>query len=321
MFDQDGVETRLECLLPDIAGYVVSPEARGADLLVQPVPNSIDDPADRRLQVPRQEVPGATKHVGILTGDVATTRHRRPTRPTEAVKSLGWKNVYNDLYPPPGPTSWTPYAQTMKDKGVKGLIWVGEPENLAKLDAGAERHRATRSTSSAPTPTTTTRSSSTSAVRPSRTRLHPQRLLPVRGGEARTRRPSSTSTRSRSTCRTARAKAYLGLQAWSAWLLFAQAAKECGNDLTRKCVYDNAQEDHRLDRRRAARRRTNPATDKRGRLLHHRSGDARTASRSADIKPNDGIFNCDPKNVYTLTGDYGKGVTLADVGKSMADLK
>ena len=33
--------------------------------------------------------------------------------------------------------------------------------------------------------------------------------------------PSSTSTRSRSTCPTAKAKALLGLQAWSAWLLFA----------------------------------------------------------------------------------------------------
>ena len=26
-----------------------------------------------------------------------------------------------------------------------------------------------------------------------------------------------------------------------------------------------------------------------------------------DTKPNDGIFNCSPKNVYTLKGDYGKG--------------
>jgi len=25
--------------------------------------------------------------------------------------------------------------------------------------------------------------------------------------------------------------------------------------------------------------------------------------------------------VYTLTGDYPQGITLADVGKSMADLK
>ena len=50
------------------------------------------------------------------------------------MKSLGWKVVYNDQYPPTGPTSWAPYVQSMKDKGVKGLIWVGEPENLAKFE-------------------------------------------------------------------------------------------------------------------------------------------------------------------------------------------
>ena len=42
---------------------------------------------------------------------------------------------------------------------------------------------------------------------------------------------------------------------------------------------------------------------------------------AGDIKPNQGIFHCDSKSVYTLKGDYGKGTTLADVGKSMADLK
>src|SRR5207253_241362 len=35
--------------------------------------------------------------------------------------------------------------------------------------------------------------------------------------------------------------AALGPQAFSAWLLFAKAAKACGDDLTRKCVYDKAQ--------------------------------------------------------------------------------
>ena len=30
------------------------------------------------------------------------------------------------------------------------------------------------------------------------------------------------------------------MNSWSAWLLFAQAAKECGSDLTRECVLDEA---------------------------------------------------------------------------------
>jgi hypothetical protein len=40
-----------------------------------------------------------------------------------------------------------------------------------------------------------------------------------------------------------------------------------------------------------------------------------------DTKPNDGIFNCSPKNVYKLQGDYGTGVTLADVGQNIKNMK
>jgi hypothetical protein len=43
VFDNQGVKTRLGCLLPDIPGYVVTAEARGADLKVEPLPNPIDN--------------------------------------------------------------------------------------------------------------------------------------------------------------------------------------------------------------------------------------------------------------------------------------
>ena len=46
-----------------------------------------------------------------------------------------------------------------------------------------------------------------------------------------------------------------------------------------------------------------------------------TGFQLAKINPNDGIYSCNPNNLYTLTGDYGKGVTLQDVGKSINDLK
>jgi hypothetical protein len=41
---------------------------------------------------------------------------------------------------------------------------------------------------------------------------------------------------------------------------------------------------------------------------------------SVDVKPNNGVFNCDPKNRVVLHGNYGQGATLASVGKSMSDL-
>ena len=43
VFDDTGQQARLNCLLPDLPGYVVSPAARGADLLVQAIPNVLDN--------------------------------------------------------------------------------------------------------------------------------------------------------------------------------------------------------------------------------------------------------------------------------------
>ena len=37
------------------------------------------------------------------------------------------------MYPVIGMSDWTPYAQKLKDTGTKGLIWVGEPEGLGGL--------------------------------------------------------------------------------------------------------------------------------------------------------------------------------------------
>jgi hypothetical protein len=40
-----------------------------------------------------------------------------------------------------------------------------------------------------------------------------------------------------------------------------------------------------------------------------------------DTEPNDGIYNCDPKNLYTLPVDPSDVTTLADVGESIGNLK
>ena len=92
--------------------------------------------------------PNATKAYGVLTGDLSTTK--LVARQTDEIaQSLGWKKVYDDVYPSLGPTSWTPYAESLKSAGVKGLIWVGEPEYLAKLiqamasRSGSYSHRPT----------------------------------------------------------------------------------------------------------------------------------------------------------------------------------
>lgn len=316
VFDNNGVQTRLQCLLPDVPGYVVTAEARGADLLVEPLPNPIDNIAVGEYRFLGKKFPATTKHVGILTGDLPTTI-TVAKQAEEAVKRLGWDVVYNDQYPSAGPTSWAPYASAMKDKGVQGLIWVGEPENLAKLEVDM------KDVSFAP-----------QWVRAD-TNHYDQKLLDV-GGDAvaNTYIPSAfvpfeqadTSPAMQQYLDAfakykpgAKAKALLGAQAWSAWLLFAEAAKGCGSDLTRTCVYDNAKKIHDWTGG-GLHAVTDPGAGKGTKCFTLLEADAGTVT-VVGVKPNTGIFNCSEQNRLTLKGDYGKGVTLADVGKSINDLK
>jgi ABC-type branched-subunit amino acid transport system substrate-binding protein len=316
VFDNQGVETRLQCLLPDIPGYVVTAEARGADLLVEPLPNPIDNIAIGEYRYLGKKFPDSTKHVGILTGDLPTTV-TVAKQAEEAAKKLGWDIVYSDQYPSAGPTSWAPYAQGMKDKGVEGLIWVGEPENLAKLQVDM------KDVDFAP-----------QWIRAD-TNHYDQKLLDT-GGDAvaNTYIPSAfvpfeQAAKNPATQQYldefakykpgAKAKALLGAQAWSAWLLFAQAAKACGSDLTRKCVYDNAKKVHDWTGG-GLHATTDPGAGKGAEcfaLLKAGNGKFTVI----DVAPRTGLYNCSPKNRLALQGDYGKGVTLADVGKSINDLK
>jgi hypothetical protein len=250
---------------------------------------------------------------------VATTRVTAE-QSKEIADGLGWKNVYNDVYPSLGPTSWTPYAQALKDKGVKGLIWVGEPEFLGKL------LEAMANIGYSPEFIKTDANH------------YDQKLIDIAGDALADKNvyvqsgfyPFEKANSSNATGQYLDAfKEYkpdgknrtnLGLQAWSAWLLFAKASKECGNDLTRTCMYDNAKK----------------VTEWTGGGLHAPSdpasgeaGDCFAADiatptgfvLATDTKPNDSIYNCNPKNVYTLKGDYGKGLTLADVGQDIKNLK
>ncbi len=81
VLDQDGVKTRLDCLMPDISGFVVSPEARGADLLVQPVPNIGDLAAPGRPEVAGEEVPGRPQEVTASSPVTSRPRRSWATRP------------------------------------------------------------------------------------------------------------------------------------------------------------------------------------------------------------------------------------------------
>ena len=310
VFDDTGTKERLECLLPNVAGYVVTPEAVGSELQIQPVPNSNSMKPRGSYAFLAKKYKGSGQHIGILAADLPATT-TIASQDEEILKSLGLKVVYTDRYPVAAVTSWSPYVQSMKDKGVAGSSGSASRRTWPSWSRRWWT-RTSPSTGCAATRITTTTSSSTWAARRSRTRT--SRAPSCRSRmRRRTLRPSSTSTRSRSTCPNGKARAQLGVQAWSSWLLFSKAAGACGANLTRKCVYDNLAKYHEWTGgglHAVTDPGANTPTD--CFVLLNATPKGFTV---ADVDPNEGIFNCSPKNLVELQGDYGKGVTLADAGK------
>jgi ABC-type branched-subunit amino acid transport system substrate-binding protein len=237
----------------------------------------------------------------------------------EAGDQLGWKSVYKVQYNAVGEPSWTPFAQAMQSNKVEGVVWTGEPENLANLlkalsDIGYSPKWVVAAANH-----------------------YDQKLIDVGGPVAKNVFMQSAfvpffqADKNPPTQQyldlfekylpKGKAQALLALQSWSAWLLFATSAKKCGADLTRKCLYDKAK---------AVKSWTggglHAETDPNSNQAPECTTMLEATPDGFQIAPgfkfdSDSLFGCDPKYVAHLKGDYGKGTTLEDVGKSLDDLE
>jgi ABC-type branched-subunit amino acid transport system substrate-binding protein len=315
-FDETGERARLECLLPSVPGYVASPTARDGDLVVQPVPNPNTGMGNGQFRWLKQKYPDSVDHMGVLSADVPVTK-TISDQTQEAAESLGFTTVYSDVYPAAGQVSWAPYVAGMKDKGVKGLLYTGEPEGLAALEQAMVEQSFQPEWITA------------------QANLYDERLVKIGGNAIENTyivttftpfedAPSNPALEQyldlfKQYLPNGKAKALLGVQGFSAWLLFAQAAKQCGADLTRACVYDNLEKVHQWTGG-GLHAQTDPGAGTPSDCYALIEASA-SGFKLAKITTTDGIYNCSPSNRYTFKKSYGKGVTLADVGKSLNDLK
>jgi ABC-type branched-subunit amino acid transport system substrate-binding protein len=304
VFDDTGQADRLACALPVIYGYAVTATAADADLSIQPIPNPGDQQPIGALKYLETAFPGTTDSVGIFTGDLETTKVVA-ARNKEAMQQLGWNIVYEGTYSPAGEPTWRPFLEPMRNNGVKGLYWVGEPTNLSKflseaaslgvtfewVIADANHYDAQLTSIGAAADGTYVRTAFYPFLDPDEAKKNPatQQYLDLidqydPGGKI----------------------ANLGAQGLSSWLLFAKAANECGADLTRDCVWEKAK----------------AIKEWSGGGMHApqdlSTGDASNCYAllkieggkfvlDDKIEPTESIYNCDDGNVAKLTGNYGTG--------------
>jgi Periplasmic binding protein len=318
VFDDTGQTARLKCLLPDVPAYLVTSEARGADLVAQATPgplNSLNFGLGRYLA---KTYPDSINSVGYLTGNVPTTINNK-NQYQEAGKAFGFKTVYDAQYNAAGETTWVPYAQAIKDKGVKGLYFVGEPSAMGQLIAALAQINYKvdwiSAAGNAYDPKLLKAAGSALAnenvvVGVGTAPFEATDIPAVKQYEDLFNQFLPSSTRKR---------AALGMNSFSSWLLFAQAAKACGADLTRKCMFENATKVSKWDGG-GIQGPSNPSDPSTAGYCFVPMKASPTGWSIVKFDPTVSVFNCSTDNVVALHGDYGKGATLESVGKSMADL-
>jgi hypothetical protein len=303
VFDNNDNGQRVSCGLPNVAGYVVNAEARAAELQVQPLPNPLVEWPVQQYRTMRELYPDAT-NFGVLWVDFSgvTTVHQQVV---EAVEGLGYDVVYDSTYAPIGETGWRNFVQQMRDNDVQVFELIGEPENFSDLLNAMEAEGWYPEAIVA------------------QPNMYEARIEEEAAGSAgqniyvRTTFPTYDMAEDNQAVADylqlmedygegdARYPALLGMQALSSYLLFAQAATECGSELTRTCLMETALG---IDEWTAGglHATTNPGNLEAARCgVMIRFGEDGYVYDEEATAPNEGIYNCSEDNVFPLTGDFG----------------
>lgn len=316
-----GVKDRLSCLLPDFPAQGTMPSSVGSDLQVgvgasgaapyNPYTGYFD-------WLTKQKYPDSADSIGIITGDSQISKPLAD-KYTESLTANGAKVVYSELYPAAGVPDWTPYAQSLKTKGVKGLIFIGEFRSLAKLedvltsmdykldwiDANSNSYNSSFLKLAA------------SSLSAQNNYVDLSGTAPV---EAADQVPAVKELK-QLFAKYAPGKdlTFPVLRAFQAWLLFAKAADSCGDQLTRRCVYDAAAKESTWTGG-GLLAPTDVAPNGRKSTCFNVVEATSDGWKPADFAPDTGLYRCD-MIPYEYHADYGHPMTLADVGKSMNDLQ
>jgi hypothetical protein len=313
-------KTRLQCLLPDFDAQTVMPQNQNSGLQVYPITqgHSYGPFAGYYQWLIKQKYPDSADHVGILAGQSTITQVDDEVA-AETFKAVGGSVALNQYYPITGASDWTPYAESLKTKGIKGLVFYGTPQQLAALeltltnmnykldwiDANSNAYGAPFVQAAGKSLSFQHNYADIWAVYPlekAESTPATQQVIDLYGKYAPGQAPTLQA-----------------LQAFSAWLIFAASAETCGSNLTRSCVYNAAVKQTAW---------TGGGLTAPVNLAQPDSPpkcfDIEQATpngwQAASFGANNGPYRCGAP-VVKLTGNFPQPVTLASVGKSLSDLK
>jgi ABC-type branched-subunit amino acid transport system substrate-binding protein len=318
--DAMGVKDRLNCLLPAFPAQASQMQNTGSDLQIETVAggSSYSPYAGYYTWIIKEGYPGSAGSVGVISGDTPVTKVLEG-QTKEMLTAAGAKISYSELYPTQGVSDWTPYAQAIKSKGVKGLVFLGDFASLAKLeqvltnidykldwiDANSNSYGPAFLQLAGPAVAAQNNLADLGGVFPLENAAQnpaTQQVLDLFKKYAPDKQVTLQVVR-----------------AFVAWTLFAKSAASCGDDLTRKCVYEAALKETAWSGGGLQAPIDLSQLDAPQKCFNVEKATPE-GWKPADFKPDTGAYRCDAP-AYKFTADYGKPLTLADIGKSLSDFK
>ncbi len=312
--DNQGQEARLKCLLPAVPGFVASAQARGAPLSFPALANTVPQLTIGDMQYLVKKF-GANEKVAAVYGDFETTKFTRDQQMTAArgmtppLASSAPGELLNIDYPIIGERDWQSIAQQINDSGATGLMFTGQPPDFAALMnalANSGKSPVKWAVSFANMYDQTVINSARAAL--SRIPLYTAVYLTpfeITGDSPQAKAIDEYQALFKKYLPNGKFHTMLGISGFSAWLLFAQAANECGTNLTRRCLVQNLHKVNSFDAGGliAPRDPSNPDAASQCYVLMKGTDKGFEIVKDKFLRPTPGkgVFTCDPKSVYTFT--------------------
>jgi ABC-type branched-subunit amino acid transport system substrate-binding protein len=299
--DAPGVKPRLACKLGEIPGYSVSPEAVASGLQVQATPNPANQFQIGPYRLLQMAYPDVTK-LSIGSSNIASLR-AQGLRTRDAVEKVGFK-VADYSERPPLVSNYRPYMEAIKQSGATGYNDTTAvditPELTAIKDTGVNLKwwmlgnqfydpKTIKAVQNSGTPTKIYQYFS---------------HLPF---ELADQFPVVKQMKDIMTAGVSSPK-YTDFTAlgFNAWVLWAKSATACGNNLTQDCVLQKAGSEKAWTAGGFfPARNTDPANPLQTTCYVMMDVTPQGfVYDKAITRPNNSIYNCDPKNVVDLQKTY-----------------
>jgi ABC-type branched-subunit amino acid transport system substrate-binding protein len=305
--DATGVQQRLSCGLPEISGYDVSAAAGTAALSIQPLPTpDSESTIGGAFKALKAYDPASAAYYGLLSSTTQSIKDSG-NRDKAAAAQLGYTQVYYDELPIQV-NNWRPYAQAIQAKGVQVLGIQAQANQDTQLfkafaDIGYFPKWVLLNTNNYDpvmlTEGGTNLDKFTGGV------LVSSRFAPFELGVSDpTKYPATAQFVNIVKQYQNVAPKALGVNSFSAFLLFAEAAKSCGSNVTRQCVmsYVESQSNWTAGGLHDTEKPANATGDTSRCFTLIKATSGGWQLDPTVTMPNQGIFNCDPANVSKLQG-------------------